>query len=198
MISKVLFQNTFKDGSDQSEYLSFSTVSDRKLISSNVNNLKDKHETTFKTSLSSKIHSSQPYQQLNQDNRKKNNLESTETSDEENMIQTLFSKIVPNKLKTGNSSISQPTKTSTGTVSNQTLNSLSGGVLSDDSVGLEDTTGKDLGNLETWSEVSLTSNKTSPNNERHKNEVWTEVNLNDSSSPSSDHFEIQVRLLLFG
>lgn len=189
-----MFQNTFKEGSEESEYLSLSKVSDRKLNRSNGNYLKDKNEATFKTSLSSNIQSSQPYQQLNQDKRKKHHLESTETSDEENMIQTLFSKIVPNKLKTGNPSISQPTKTSTGsgTVSNQ-----SGGVLSDNSVGLEDTSGKDLGNLETWSEVSLTSNKTSPDNERHKNEVWTEVNLNDSSSPSSDHFEIQVRQLLF-
>lgn len=114
------------------------------------------------------------------------------------MIQSLFSKIVPAKLRQGGSNTSQNSPKTNAkceyTEQEITNQSISPGRAMPCSFPDEQTTlsdeisSRDIGNAETWSEVSLTSNKTSPESERivGKSEVWTEVNLNDSSSPVSD------------
>ncbi|XP_046682881.1 uncharacterized protein LOC124369145 isoform X2 [Homalodisca vitripennis] len=182
--SPIVPQNVHKDESEQSEYLSLTSLSDNKVKSTSFQYLKNNEEFTAKNSPSSQIQSSQPYQLLNKNEVcRKNKGDNVETSEEENMIQSLFSKIVPAKLRTGNPQGSAISNISTAKVPNQIINSISSSVVSDNSVCADDASSfKDLGNLETWSEVSLTS----PEYERHKGEVWTEVNLNDSSSPSSD------------
>ncbi|XP_054279862.1 SH3 domain-binding protein 5-like isoform X2 [Macrosteles quadrilineatus] len=145
--SPIVPRNIHKDESENSEYLSLSTVSEGRL---RANHSKEAREVSdlSSVSLSSQVQSSQPYQLLNKDDLRK----SLETSEDENMIHTLFSKIVPGKMRAG------------GKASES-----------------DDTSVRDLEdhNQETWSEVSLAS-------PHCRAEVWTEVNLNDSSSPGSD------------
>ncbi|XP_075219224.1 uncharacterized protein LOC142323464 [Lycorma delicatula] len=118
--------------------------------------------------------------------------------EEENMIQSLFSKIVPAKLRQNSVdhvSLKMISETSDKTdQSNLGYHTSSSHYVSelftlcDENSKREENSGKD--GAETWSEVSLTiSNKTTPESEKQSDkqgEIWTEVNLNDSSSQSTD------------
>lgn len=162
-----MLQNVHQDTSYQSNYLSLSFLLDRNAKSSSSQHTEDAVRSAECSSISSHIQSTQPYHLLERRGCSRDNVDSGETSDEDNVVQSLFSKMVPAKLR------APP-------VSNN---------LSDD-VSVKDLTG-----VETWSEVSLTS----PEYEQPKGEVWTEVNLNDCSSPSSDLHDLQVRFFfLFG
>lgn len=126
--------------------------------------------------------------------------------EEENVIQSLFSKIVPSKLciNTSDTSLTK-IKNESSDKSNQSISNISyHSVLShcdnksltayDRYEKLDADFVKD--GTETWSEVSLTpSNKSTPESELQSSkhcEVWTEVNLNDSSSQSTDAGEIPI------
>lgn len=112
---------------------------------------------------------------------------------EENMIQSFFSKIVPAKLRQGSVNVQRNVTKSTMKIesvnSEDTCPIQEQKTIPDQSSVFHDgCSNQDITNIETWSEFSLTSNKTTPESEQNicKGEVWTEVNLNDSSSPDSD------------
>lgn len=117
-----MFQNAHKEEPEQSEYLSLSKLSDKKVKSNNFQYLAESKDQ-------SELQSSQPYRLLSKgrdgEGEGGKRAESAETSEEENVIHTLFSKIVPAKLRSGAVS-----------------NSLSGSVLSDNSAYADDTSVK--------------------------------------------------------
>lgn len=128
-----------------------------------------------------------------------NVLPSDPVPEEENVIQSLFSKIVPSKLRLTTTDTSSSKIKSEGqdknnlSISNASYHTVPSHYDNEhfttyDEYKKNSNLGKD--GTETWSEVSLTlSNKTTPESEKQSSkqgEVWTEVNLNDSSSQSTD------------
>lgn len=89
-----MFQNAHKEESEQSEYLSLSTLSNKKAKSNNF-----QYQAESKDS--SEVQSSQPYRLLSKEEGRSGGKcgESVDTSEEENVIHSLFNKIVPAKLR---------------------------------------------------------------------------------------------------
>lgn len=119
--------------------------------------------------------------------------------EEENMIHSFFSKIVPAKLRQSSTDhlslkmVSEGSdKTNQSNSSYCTLpNNCSSELFTlykENTIHEKNCAKEDC--AETWSEISLTlSNKTTPESEKQSDkhgEIWTEVNLNDSSSQSTD------------
>uniref|UniRef100_A0A1B6EGV2 Uncharacterized protein n=1 Tax=Clastoptera arizonana TaxID=38151 RepID=A0A1B6EGV2_9HEMI len=150
------------------------------------------------SSLSSVYESQIKYRQLHKDGNNihhdtRSQLEPIEkqtfnTSEDENMIQSFFSKIVPAKLRQGSSNLSRSLIKTEPDAQPECSDLVQPCPSANYTSDITNIVNQNITNDETWSEFSLVSDKMSPESDKNefKGEVWTEVNLNDSSPASSD------------